>query len=178
MKSELAAGDSTWIELIFTAPGAKSSASKSAAVTTNDTAIGKISISFRAEVVEPTDSVLKLTANPNVLDFGPIEKKRRPKLETEIKNTTQEEMELAIIAVPPDFFKKVELSDTRLKPGDDTELKVEVTKEKENEQFRKTITLEARFKDKSKFRLTVPVTKGFTEEATAKKKEEKKEEKK
>jgi uncharacterized cupredoxin-like copper-binding protein len=178
LKTELAAGDSTWIELIFNAPAAKSSASKSAVVTTNDTVLGKINISFRADVAEPTDSALKLTANPNVLDFGPIEKKRRPKLETDIKNTTTEGMELAIVAVPPDYFKKVELDDTRLKPGKETTLKVELTKEKENEQFRKTITLEARFQDKSKFRLTVPVIKGFTDEATAKKQEENKEGKK
>jgi uncharacterized cupredoxin-like copper-binding protein len=178
LRTELAAGDSTWIELIFNAPAAKSSAGKSAAVTTNDTVLGKINISFRANVAEPTDSALKLTADPNVLDFGPIEKKRRPKLETDIKNTTQEVMELAIVAVPPDYFKKVELDDTRLKPGKKTTLKVELTKEKENEQFRKTITLEARFQDKGKFRLTVPVIKGYTEEATAKKQEEKKEGKK
>lgn len=170
MKSELAAGDSTWIELIYTAGGGKSSVNKSAAVTTNDTALGKITISFRAEIADTADSMLKLTAKPSILDFGPIEKKRRPKLETEIKNVCHDEVDLAVVAVPPDFFKKVQLSDSRLKAGDDTKLKVELNREKENEQFHKSITLEATLKDKTKYRFTVPVQKGFAEEPTAKKK--------
>ncbi len=170
MKSELAVGDSTWIELIFTAGGNKSTASKSAKVTTNDTIVGGVNISFKVEVVEPTDSVLKLAAQPYELDFGPIEKKRRPKLETEITNMSKEEMELQIVAFPPDYFKKVELSDTKLKPGDDAKLRVELTKQREAEQFRKTITIEGISKDnKNKFRMSIPVVKGIGEEGTAKK---------
>jgi len=120
-------------------------------------------------VVEPTDSILKLTANPPTLDFGPIEKKRKRKLEGKIKNTTEEEMELSIVSAPPDFFKKVELNRDKLKPGKEAKLKVELEKGKENEQFRKSITLEARSEDNTKFRLTVPVVKGIGGGATAKK---------
>ena len=58
MKSELAAGDSTWIELIYTAGGAKSRTHKSARVTTNDTTLGSVSIAFKAETKEPGDSAL------------------------------------------------------------------------------------------------------------------------
>ncbi len=120
-------------------------------------------------MVEPTDSILKLTANPPTLDFGPIEKKRKRKLEGKIKNTTEEEMELSIVSAPPDFFKKVELNRDKLKPGKEAKLKVELEKGKENEQFRKSITLEARSEDNTKFRLTVPVVKGIGGGATAKK---------
>lgn len=170
MKTELAVGDSTWIELIFTAGGKKKSASYRAKVTTNDTTIGRVNLSFKAEVVDTADSALKLTARPSQLDFGPIATKRKPRLETELTNVSKEEMELVIAAVPPDYFKKVELDDHKLKPGEDTRLKLELTRERENEQFRKSITLEARFKDKTKFRLSVPVVKGIGEEGTAKKK--------
>ncbi len=123
-------------------------------------------------MVEPTDSILKLTADPPTLDFGPIEKKRRRRLETKIKNTTDEKIKLAIVDMPPEFFKKVELSRSELKPGKTAKLKVELKKGKENEKFRKSITLEATFKnkDKGKFRLTVPVLKGIDVKATAKKK--------
>lgn len=169
MKTELAAGDSTWIELIYTAGNPGSRTHKSARVTTNDTTLGKVSISFRAEAKEPTDSVLKLTANPPILDFGPPEGKKRRKLESKIKNVTEEEMELSIVSVPPEFFKKVELDDSKLKPGKRTELKVELEKGKEDEQFRKSVTVEAVSKDKKKFRLTVPVLKGIGGSATAKK---------
>jgi hypothetical protein len=170
MKSELAVGDSTWIELIFTTGSNKGSVSKSARVTTSDTIVGPVSISFKVDAADPTDSVLKLAAQPYELDFGPIEKKRRPKLETKIFNQSQEELELQIVAFPPDYFKKVELSDDDLKPGDDTKLKVELTRDREEEQFRKTITIEGRSKvNNSKFRLSIPVVKGIGEAEAAKK---------
>jgi hypothetical protein len=170
MKSELAVGDSTWIELIFTTGSNKGTVSKSARVTTNDTIVGPVSISFKVDAAEPTDSVLKLAAEPYQLDFGPIEKKRRPKLETEITNRSQEEMELQVVAFPPDYFKKVELSDDDLKPGDDTKLKVELNRDREEEQFRKTVTIEGRSKvNNSKFRISIPVIKGIGEEGTTKK---------
>lgn len=156
--------------MIYTSGKAGSKGNKSATVTTNDTTLGRVRISFKTEVVEPTDSALKLTADPPTLDFGPIEKKKkRRKLETKIKNTTEEEMELTIVSVPPDFFKKVKLSRSKLKPGKEAKLKVELEKDREDEQFRKSITLEAKSKDKTKFRLTVPVVKGIGKGATAKK---------
>ena len=120
-------------------------------------------------MVEPTDSVLKLTADPPTLDFGPIEEKKRRKLETEIKNITEEKMEWAIVSIPPDFFKKVELNRDKLKPGKEAKLKVELEKGKESEPFRKSITLEVRSENETKFRFTVPVVKGTDEDARAKK---------
>ena len=119
--------------------------------------------------MEPTDSVLKLTANPPILDFGPVEKKKKRKLESKIKNITEEEMKLAIVSAPPNFFKKVKLSKSKLKPGKEAKLKIELKKGKENEKFRKSITLEAVSKDKTKFRFTVPVVKGIGGGTTAKK---------
>jgi hypothetical protein len=76
---------------------------------------------------------------------------------------------LAIVSTPSNFFEKVELNRDKLKPGKEAKLKVELEKGKEDEKFRKSITLEARFKDETKFRLTVPVVKGIGGDATAKK---------
>lgn len=168
MKSELAAGDSTWIELIYTSRGAKSKTHKSARVTTNDTTLGRVSIAFKAEVKEPGDSALLLAADPPALDFGDPEKKVR-RLESKITNVTDEVMHLAIVSAPPDFFKKVELKKDKLKPGKTAKLKVELKKGMEEEKFRKSVTLEARYGEKGKFRLTVPLVKGIGGSATAKK---------
>ncbi len=155
--------------MIYTARGIKSSAHKSARVTTNDTTLGKVTIAFKAEVKDPTDSLLKLTADPPILDFGmPGEKKIR-KLKSKIKNTTEEEIELAIVSVPPNFLKTVKLSRSELKPGKEAKLEVELEKDEEDEKFQKSITLEATFKDKKKERLTVPLIKGVGGSATAKK---------
>lgn len=173
MKTELAAGDSTWIELIYTAGSKKSRANKSARVTTNDTTLGSVTISFRVEVVEAGDSVFKLVADPPVLDFSPIEGKKIRKLETKIENRTDQKMELAIISAPPDYFDEVELNRSELKPGKEAKLKIELTKAEENKQFHKSITVEGVSEDNGKFRLTVPVVKGVGSTATADKGEDK-----
>lgn len=155
--------------MIYTAGNVGRRTQKSARVTTNDTTVGKVSISFKAHAVEPTDSVLKLTADPPMLDFGPIEKKKRRKLKSEIKNVTEEEMKLAIVSAPPGVFKKVKLSRSELKPGETAKLEVELEKGKGDDQFRKSVTVEAVSKDNKKFRLTVPLVKGIGGKATAKK---------
>jgi hypothetical protein len=155
--------------LIYTSGRAGRKSSKSARVTTNDTTLGNITISFQAQAVDSTDTTIELTADPSILDFGPIEEKRRNKLETEIKNLTEEKMELSIVSLPPGFFKKVELSRSELKPGKEAKLKVELEKETESKEFRKSITVEARFGSKDKVRLTVPIVKGIGEKSTAKK---------
>ncbi len=169
MKTELAAGDSTWIELIYTAGSKKSKANKSARVTTNDTTLGSVTISFKVDVVEQGDSALMLVADPPMLDFSPIEGKKVRKLETKIENVTDQKMELTIVSAPPDFFDEVKLNRSELKPGKEAKLKVELTEEDENRQFRKSITIEGVSPDNSKFRLTVPVVKGIGSSATAEK---------
>jgi hypothetical protein len=156
--------------LIYTSSNPGRKTHKSARVTTNDTTVGRVNISFKAEAKEPTDSSLQITADPPMLDFGPVEKKKRRKLESEIKNMTEEKMEISIVSVPPDLFKKVELSDDDLKPGDDTKLKVELHKGKEDENFWKSVTIEALLVESGKkFRITVPVVKGAGGDARAKK---------
>jgi hypothetical protein len=132
--------------------------------------VGRVNISFKADAKEPTDSSLELTADPPMLDFGPVEKKKRRKLESEIKNMTTEKMDISIVSAPPDFFKKVELSDDDLDPGDDTKLKIELQKGKEDELFRKSVTIEAQLVESGKkFRITLPVVKGIGGDASAKK---------
>jgi hypothetical protein len=154
--------------LIYTSRGEQSRAHKSARVNTNDTTLGSVSIAFKAETKDPGDSALLLTADPPALDFGDPEKRVR-RLESKIKNVTDEVMHLTLVSVPPDVFKKVELSSDELKPGKEAKLKVELEKDKQDEQFRKSVTLEARYGEKEKFRLTVPLVKGIGGSATAKK---------
>jgi uncharacterized cupredoxin-like copper-binding protein len=155
--------------LIYTAKGAKSTAHKSARVTTNDTTLGKVTISFKADITEPDDSLMKLTANPPILDFGAPGEKIIRKLQSKIKNTSEEEIELEIVSVTPNFFEEVKLSRSELKPGKEAKLEIELKKDQEEEKFQKSITLEAKFKDKKKERLTIPLIKGVGESATAKK---------
>jgi uncharacterized cupredoxin-like copper-binding protein len=158
--------------LIYTARGAKSTAHKSARVTTNDTTLGKVTISFKADIKEPDDSSMKLTADPPIMDFGEPGEKIIRKLNSKIKNNSEEEIELEIVSVPPNFCDEVKLSRSELKPGKEAKLEVELEKSKEEEQFQKSITLEAKFKDKKKERLTIPLIKGGGKSATAKKDKE------
>lgn len=159
-KTELAVGDSTWIELIYTMGQHSRKTTKRATVTTNDTTTGRVIISFSGQGWLDSDTTIRLDLNPPILDFGPLGKKRRTKLETKIKNLTKEKMELSIIDVPPDFFKEVKLSKKKIKPNKTAKLKVRLKKETEDQRFQKSITIEAKG-DSLTYRFTVPVKKGF-----------------
>jgi hypothetical protein len=166
-KTELAVGDSTWIELIYTMGQHGGEVSKSATVTTNDTTTGNINISFRGKGWLPSDTTVKLEIIPQVLDFGPLEKKLRMELETKITNLTQEEMQLAIVGCPPEFFEKVDLSKDKIKPDKTAKLKIRLKRESEDQRFQKSITLEAKGKNTT-YRFTLPVQKGFETKIQAK----------
>jgi hypothetical protein len=141
---------------------------KSARVTTNDTATGFVNISFSGKGWSDPDTSVLLDVEPRVLDFGPLEKKRRTKLETEIKNLGEEKMELSIVGCPPEFFEEVELSRDEIKPNKTAKLKVRLKRETEDQRFQKSITLEAKG-DTTTYRFTVPVQKGFESKVAAKK---------
>ena len=124
MKKELAVGDSTWVELIYTMGQHARETHKSARVTTNDTLTGFVNISFKGKGWVESDSGIMLDVKPQRLDFGPLGKKRRTKLEAKIKNLSEEKMELAVVDYPPGFFKEVKLSRDELKPGKTENLKI------------------------------------------------------
>ena len=166
-KAELAVGDSTWIELIYTMGQHGGEVSKSATVTTNDTTTGNISISFRGKGWVPSDTTIKLEVNPQVLDFGPLGKKLRRELETKITNLSQEEMQLAIVGCPPEFFEKVELSKDKIKPNKTAKLEVRLKRDSEDQRFQESITLEAKNKS-TPYRFTLLVQKGFETKVEAK----------
>jgi vacuolar-type H+-ATPase subunit I/STV1 len=141
---------------------------KSARVTTNDTLTGFINISFKGKGWLETDTSVMLDVNPRALDFGPLGEKRRTKLEAKIKNLSEEKMELAVVDYPAEFFKEVELSRDKLKPGKTAKLKVRLERETEDQRFQKSITLEAKG-DTLNYRFTVPVQKGIESKVAAKK---------
>jgi hypothetical protein len=168
---ELAVGDSTWIELIYTMGQHSMGISKSARVSTNDTTTGDLNISFKGQGWTSSDTGIKLSVDPKVLDFGPIGKKRRTQVETEIKNLGEEVMELAVVDSPPEFFKEVELSKDEIKPNQTAKLKVRLNKETEDQRFQKSITLSAKGKTTT-YRLTLPVQKGIESTVAEKKSSE------
>ncbi len=168
MKKELAVGDSTWIELIYTMGKHSRETHKSARVTTNDTLTGFINISFQGKGWLDSDSGVMLNVNPQTLDFGPLGEKRRTKLEAKIKNLSEEKMQLSIVDYPPEFFKEVKLSRDELKPGKTAKLKVRLERETEDQRFQKSVTVEAKG-DTLNYRFTVPVQKGIESKVAAKK---------
>ena len=182
MKTELAVGDSTWIELIYTMAQIARDTHKSARVTTNDTTTGNLNISFSGKGWSDSDTSIMLDVNPRILDFGPLGEKRRIKLETEIKNLSEEEMELSIVDYPPEFFKEVKLTKGnfpffrqnlspkgKVKPNETAELEVKLNRETEDQRFQKSITVEAKG-EKTTYRFTLPVQTGIESKVTAEKK--------
>jgi len=117
-----------------------------------------------------------LEVEPRILDFGPVGKKRKVEIETEIKNLTSEVMELTLLDSPPEFFQEVKLSKDEIKPNKTAKLKIRLKREMEDQRFQKSITLEIKGKNTT-YRITLPIQKGF-ESAVAEKKPSESEQKK
>jgi len=149
---------------------------KSARVSTNDTTTGDLSISFSGKGWLPSDTSVMLEVEPRILDFGPVGKKRKVEIETEIKNLTSEVMELTLLDSPPEFFQEVKLSKDEIKPNKTAKLKIRLKREMEDQRFQKSITLEIKGKNTT-YRITLPIQKGF-ESAVAEKKPSESEQKK
>jgi hypothetical protein len=151
---ELAVGDSTEIELVFNSGRYKGIVHKSANVMLNDTAASIVRISLSAEVVENPDSTFPLVISPPRLDFTPVEGKKVMEKQVKIRNISQEEIRVKVVD-SPFGFSKIKLSDEKIKPSEEIDLKVRVNRELKEDSFKKSITLE--LNDKTKTRFTIPV---------------------
>ena len=129
---------------------------KSANVMLNDTTASIVRIAFSAEVVENPDSTFPLVISPPELDFTPVERKKVMEKEVKIKNVSQEEIRLKVVDSPFGFFK-INLSDEKIKPSEEIDLKLRLNRDLKEDSFKKSITLE--LNDKARTRFTIPVKK-------------------
>jgi len=103
------------------------------------------------------DSSFPVQISPSVLDFASADLSKSPEMEVKIKNITTSNLGIKIVDMP-DGYMKVKLSDKVIKPSEEVELKVQLTREAEGIKLAKSITLE--LGDKNSSRFTIPVTSG------------------
>lgn len=155
-KKELGPGDSTKVELIYSAGGHEGKVGKSANITSNDTTISSVGISFSGELVANFDSTNPITISPSKVEFGKSGKQNGNQGKLKIRNVSQREVKVAVLDYPQDLIK-ISPSQMKIKSGGEQELKVKLKKELKEVEFKKSITLEAEGENKSRF--SIPLLK-------------------
>lgn len=157
-KKVIASNDSTEVELIFSAGRYEGKVVKSASITSNDTALGKVKIYFSGKLVLNFICTFPITISPSRVDFSSLEEGPDNKRKLLIKNVSPAEITVAILDYPRDLVE-LDCSQIVIKSGITQELDINLKGEKERTKFKKSITLEVNG-DKG-LRFTVPLFKSI-----------------
>ena len=157
-KKVIASDDSTEVELIFSAGRYEGEVVKSASITSNDTALGKVKIYFSGKLVLNFNSTFPITISPSRVDFSfsSLEEGTDNKRKLRIKNISPAEITVAILDYPRDLVE-LDYSQIVIKSGNTRELDINLKGEKERTEFKKSITLEINGEKGSRF--TIPILK-------------------
>ncbi len=152
-QSELAPGDSTALEIIFSTGHYSGKQSKYPSVQTNEG--GEVrNVQFIANVFTKPDATYPAVFMPYKFDLSRYGEKDRLSLDFTLKNITDHALDMSLVDSPPEMFK-VNYS-RKIKPGETAKGKIEISKNYIDKQFEKSITFQ--FNDKDNTRFTVPVT--------------------
>ena len=155
-KKVIASNDSTEVELIFSAGRYEGEVVKSASITSNDTALGKVKIYFSGKLVLNFNRTFPITISPSRIDFSSQEEGTDTKRKLRIKNVSPVEITVAVLDYPRDLIK-FNYSQIVIKSGNIQELDIDLKGEKEGTKFKKSITLEVDGDKEPRF--TVPLLK-------------------
>ena len=151
-KSEIAPGDSTRLEIIFSTRTYKNKVSKSPKILTNEGPPNK-KVNIKVNIVADNDATYPLVFNPFKLSMTSFGNKVNDEIKFVIENVSDEDIKLALIDYPPDILK-IELPD-KIKPGKKKYGKVKLIDPDAYQSFEKSFTLE--LNDLKKTRYTIPV---------------------
>lgn len=152
LKEVLAVGDSTQLEIIFSTKTALNKVSKSPTIQTNEGPPDK-RVRIEATVVARPDSTYPLIINPYKLDLSQGSDKIIDKIEFNIRNVSDADLELQLVSIAADFFE-IELPKS-IAAGSSAKGKLKLLKAALEQSFEKSFTFEANNQAKSRF--TVPV---------------------
>lgn len=151
-KSEIAVGDSTYVEIIFSTKKYSSRVSKRPKIETNEGPPDK-RVQIIATVVARPDSTYPAIMRPYKLDLSQFTEKVRDEMEFSIFNVSDKPIQLTMIAGDDEFFK-VELPKS-IPAGANATGKLKLTDKGTADNFEKSFTFEVN--DETKSRFTVPV---------------------
>jgi hypothetical protein len=165
-KKELAVGDSTRVELIFSTGKMNSKVRKSATIMSN--AAGVVpKLAFAADVRPNPDSLELYTVVPARVDLDkskPEEQKKSWEYELTLKNTTDIGLTFSLVS-QPDKYITVDLpANTAIEAGQEKTFSVRIDPSAADHIITKSFTIEA--SDDARTRMTIPVVKLTRPEGT------------
>lgn len=151
-KEELAAGDSTQLEIIYSTRSSLDRVSKSPTIQTNEGPPDK-RLQIVATVVAHPDSTFPFVIQPYKLDLTQKSGNLIDRMEFGIRNVSDKELKVEFVSGATDYFQ-VELPKV-VKPGELAKGRVIILKSALEKSFEKSFTIEAG--DDAGSRFTVPV---------------------
>jgi len=155
-KKELAAGDSTALEIIYSTGKNIGKSTKRPTITTNEGPPSR-NVTISCDVVRAPDSTYPVVIKPYRLFVSKADTIEIDEAKFTIQNVSDQPVGIKVASEPYGYFK-LTLPET-LKPGETAECKLKVNREFLSEPFEKSVTLE--LTDASKTRFTIPVVRRF-----------------
>jgi len=152
-KDELAMGDSTQLEIVFSTKTSLNRVSKSPTIQTNEGPPDK-KIQIIANIVSHPDSTFPVVIQPYKLDLSQKTEKVIDRIEFAISNVSDQDIKVNFVAGATDYFK-VELPRGIIKPGEMAKGELILNKDVLDQAFLKSFTIQVN--DDAGTRFTVPV---------------------
>ena len=151
-KKELAVGDSTDLEIIFSTGTNVGKVSKRPAITTNEGPPGG-HVGISTEVVRQPDSTYPIIINPYRLYVSKADTIEIDEAKFTIRNVSDQELGVKVIDAPYGYFR-LDIHKS-IKAGAAVDCKLKVNPEFLKDSFEKSVTIE--LADAAKTRFTIPV---------------------
>lgn len=151
-KNIIPAGDSARVEIIYSTRKYYGPQSKRPAISSNEGDLKKY-LQFTANVFKDPEKTVPIRITPYTFDISQYGEKARRKMEFEIANVSENELELSVVDYPRNMIK-IDFPD-KIKTGKSEKGKIEIKKEFENVEFEKSITIQ--LNDQNRTRFTIPI---------------------
>ena len=148
----LAVGDSTKLEIIFSTKRYKNRITKRPRIQTNEGPPDKY-VQIVTHVVERPDSTYPVIIRPYKLDLSQFTQKVRDKITFEVKNVSDMDLDISLVAVPNGLFE-LDMP-KKVKAGGEIKGTLKLKKEAIGESFEKSFTIE--LNDDKQSRFTIPI---------------------
>lgn len=155
-KKELAVGDSTQLEIIFSSGTNVGKTSKRPTITTNEGPPSR-NVTISCDVVRAPDSTYPIVITPYRLYVSKADTIDIDEAKFEIKNVSDQELKIGIASQPDGYFQLT--LPKAIKAGETAQCSLKVNPQYLAEAFEKSVTLE--LTDASKTRFTIPVIRRF-----------------
>jgi hypothetical protein len=151
-KTDLAVGDSTALEIIFSTKHYNTRVSKRPRITTNEGPPDK-NVAINATVIQRPDSTYPIIVKPYKLDLSQFGERVRDRMRFTISNVSDKEVSLALVSDMPSYAK-IELP-RKIGPGQSASGELSLLEGILGEDFEKSFTIEVDGNEATRF--TVPV---------------------